>query len=340
MIAHRGASGYRPEHTRSAFLLAIEQGADAVEPDLVSTRDGVLVIRHENEISGTTDVASHPEFASRRTTKTIEGTSLTGWFTEDFTWAELSTLRARERLPKLRKANRVFEGEDGILRLSELLELLDDADRRVGLVAEIKHASYFESIGLPLDELFAAELARAGWGGSGEGGVGGSDLAADARLTVESFETGVLGKIRDRGIRARYVFLLEASGAPADHPERPYADYLTAEGLAQLARDPGQNSGLGLDGISVDKRLLLWTDDAGRTNGVTDIVDRAHAAGLTIFCWTLRAENRFLPADLRLGLSAAAFGNWRHEFELLLGSGVDGVFADQPDLALRVRAGL
>ena len=325
MIAHRGASGYRPEHTRSAYLLAIEQGADAVEPDLVSTSDGVLVIRHENEISGTTDVASRSEFASRRTTKTIEGDSLTGWFTEDFTWAELSTLRARERLPRLRKANRAFEGEDGILRLSDLLELLD-AVGGVGLVAEIKHASYFESIGLPLDELFAAELARAGWDSAG--------LEGCARLTVESFETGVLGKIRDRGIRARYVFLLEASGAPADHPERPYADYLTAEGLAGLA------NGLGLDGISVDKHLLLRADDARRTNGVTDLVDRAHAAGLTIFCWTLRAENRFLPHDLRLGRSAAAYGNWRHEFAVIMGSGIDGVFADQPDLALLARSAL
>lgn len=325
MIAHRGASGYRPEHTRSAYLLAIEQGADAVEPDLVSTSDGVLVIRHENEISGTTDVASRSEFASRRTTKTIEGVSLTGWFTEDFTWTELSILRARERLPRLRKANRAFEGEDGILRLSDLLELLDAAGG-VGLVAEIKHASYFESIGLPLDELFAAELARAGWDSAG--------LEGCARLTVESFETGVLGKIRDRGIRARYVFLLEASGAPADHPERPYADYLTAEGLAGLA------NGLGLDGISVDKHLLLRADDARRTNGVTDLVDRAHAAGLTIFCWTLRAENRFLPHDLRLGRSAAAYGNWRHEFAVIMGSGIDGVFADQPDLALLARSAL
>ena len=325
MIAHRGASGYRPEHTRSAYLLAIEQGADAVEPDLVSTSDGVLVIRHENEISGTTDVASRSAFASRRTTKTIEGVSLTGWFTEDFTWTELSILRARERLPRLRKANRAFEGEDGILRLSDLLELLD-AVGGVGLVAEIKHASYFESIGLPLDELFAAELARAGWDSAG--------LEGCARLTVESFETGVLGKIRDRGIRARYVFLLEASGAPADHPERPYADYLTAEGLAGLA------NGLGLDGISVDKHLLLRADDARRTNGVTDLVDRAHAAGLTIFCWTLRAENRFLPHDLRLGRSAAAYGNWRHEFAVIMGSGIDGVFADQPDLALLARSAL
>jgi glycerophosphoryl diester phosphodiesterase len=311
-----------------------------VEPDLVCTSDGVLVIRHENEISGTTDVASHAEFADRRVTKTIEGDRLTGWFTEDFTWAELSTLRARERLPKVRPANRDFEGEDGILRFVDLLEILDAAlpvaatGRRVGLVAEIKHASYFESIGMPLDELFAAELKRAGWGGDEMDGAG---MDGDERLTVESFETTVLGKVRDRGIRAHYVFLLEASGGPADHPHTPYSDYLTPQGLAALAAGDGVPR---VDGISVDKQLLLRADDAGQTNSVTDLVDRAHAAGLTIFCWTLRAENRFLAADLRIGSSAAAHGNWRREFELILGSGIDGVFADQADLALEVRAAL
>ncbi len=330
MIAHRGASGYRPEHTRSAYLLAIELGADAVEPDLVVTRDGVLVIRHENEISGTTDVAAHPEFADRRTTKTIEGDELTGWFTEDFSWAELSTLRARERLPELRPANRAFEGEDGILRLIDLLEILDTAPpaaasgRPVGLVAEIKHASYFESIGMPLDGLFAAELVRAGWD-DGE------------RLTVESFETTVLGRIRERGIRAQYVFLVEAAGGPADHPERSYADYLTPQGLAALAAGDGVPR---VEGISVDKNLLLGADDAGRTNPVVGLVHRAHDAGLTIYCWTLRPENGFLTATRRRGTSPSAHGDWREEFALILGSGIDGVFADHPDLVLEARATL
>jgi glycerophosphoryl diester phosphodiesterase len=155
VIAHRGASGYRPEHTRSAFELAFALGADAVEPDIVASKDGVLVVRHENEISGTTDVASHPEFASRKTTKVIDGVSLTGWFTEDFTWAELSTLRAIERIPQLRQASSSFDRTEGILRLSDLLAIVDTATlaagRRLVLVAEIKHATYFESIGLPLD---------------------------------------------------------------------------------------------------------------------------------------------------------------------------------------------
>jgi len=320
VIAHRGASGYRPEHTKSAYLLALELGADAVEPDLVCTSDGVLVIRHENEISGTTDVASRPEFAERRTTKTIEGARLTGWFTEDFSWAELSTLRARERLPKLRPRNRDYEGDDGILRFSDLLQILDaappvtEAGLPVGLVAEIKHASYFESIGMPLDELFAAELARAGWDD-------------DARLTVESFETTVLGRVRDRGIRAQYVFLLEASGGPADRPGKSYADYLTPEGLAALAAE-------GIEGISINKQLLL-TDAAGRGDDAR-LVERAHAAGLVVFVWTLRAENHFLARELRVRDSD--FGRWQEEFALIMGTGVDGVFADQPDLALQARA--
>ena len=165
VIGHRGASGYRPEHTRSAYELAIALGADAVEPDLVASRDGVLVLRHENEISGTTDVADRPEFADRRTTKRIEGADVTGWFTEDLTWAELSTLTVRERLPELRPRSAEHDGTGGMLRLSDLLRFLDAADRPVGLVAEIKHAAYFESIGLPLDALVADELQAAGWAG-------------------------------------------------------------------------------------------------------------------------------------------------------------------------------
>jgi len=328
VIAHRGASGYRPEHSRAAYELAFAMGADAVEPDIVPTRDGVLVLRHENEISGTTDVAEHPEFASRRTTKTIDGAALTGWFTEDFTWAELSTLRVRERLPKLRDASTSFDGLDGILRLSELLGMLDAAGRPVGLVAEIKHAAYFDSIGLPLDELFAAELRRSGW----------ADEEHVGRLTVESFELDVLHRIRGRGIRASFVYLVEASGAPADRvardgdSARTYADDVTPNGLAELA--------LLVDGISVDKKLLLRSDAEGDTLGLSAIVDRAHAHGLSVFCWTLRAENRFLGRNLRRPGGAARWGEWLEEFQLIMSSGVDGVFADQPDLAIEARARL
>jgi len=323
VIAHRGASGYRPEHSKAAYELALNMGVDAVEPDIVATRDGVLVLRHENEISGTTDVAEHPEFADRRTSKVIDGTKHTGWFTEDFTWAELSVLRVKERLPKLR--SRAFDGDEVILRFTDLLDLLD-ARGNVGMVAEIKHATYFESIGLPLDELVAAELRAAGWG-------------SDSRLTVESFETRVLGQLRDRGIGARSVFLLESSGAPADEVAahgatgKRFADYLTDQGLAELAES-------GIDGISVDKRMLLVADAAGRVTGTTDLVQRAHAAGLIVFCWTLRAENHFLAKNFREGGGAKEYGAWHDEYQLIMRSGLDGVFADQPDLAIEARSAL
>lgn len=325
VIAHRGASGYRPEHTRGAYELAIAMGADAVEPDIVPTRDGVLVLRHENEISGTTDVASRPEFAGRKATKVVDGRTLTGWFTEDFTWPELAQLRARERLAKLRPSNASFDGMDGILRLRDLFAMLDAADRPVDMVAEIKHAAYFESIGLPLDQLFAAEAVAAGWGD-------------DARLTVEAFEESVLHSIRDRGVGGRLVYLMEASGAAADlvamqgAEAESYASQLTDAGLAALAQR--------VDGISVDKSLILLADAAGNTIGLTTLVDRAHAAGLTVYCWTLRAENRFLAKNLKGAGGPSHFGDWLREYQLVMASGVDGVFADHPDLAVEARARL
>ncbi len=245
---------------------------------------------------------------------------MTGWFTEDFTWEELRGLHARERLPKIRST--VFDGTEGILRLGDLFDILDEGGD-VGMVAEIKHASYFESIGLPLDELFAAELAAAGW-------------RNDPRLTVESFETTVLGQIRDRGVEAQYIFLLESSGAPADQVARhgaaatQFSDYLSDAGLAALADS--------VDGISVDKRILLATDAAGHVTGVTDIVERAHRVGLQVFCWTLRAENRFLARNQRRPGGEATFGEWGQEFRLIFASGVDAVFADQPDLAIQARS--
>ncbi|SDS20458.1 glycerophosphodiester phosphodiesterase family protein [Microterricola viridarii] len=329
IIGHRGASGYRPEHTAAAYELAFALGADAVEPDIVATRDGVLVLRHENEISGTTDVAARPEFAGLRTTKTIDGHEQTGWFTEDFTWGELSTLRARERLPKMRPANTAFDGRYPILRLRDLFELIDESaerhGRHLGLVAEIKHASYFESIGLPLDELFAAELDDAGWRGG------------DGRLIVESFELTVLGKLTARGVGGRKVFLIEASGTPEDQrlahgaAANSYADFVTEAGLYALG-------GL-VDGISVDRSMIVRQDAAG-TPQTSDLVDLAHSAMLEVYTWTLRPENRFLLPAHRAGVGQARHGDWWGEFELIMGTGIDGVFADHPDLAVAVRDSL
>jgi glycerophosphoryl diester phosphodiesterase len=323
VIAHRGASGYRPEHSRVAYELALEMGADAIEPDIVATSDGVLVLRHENEISGTTNIAFVSEFAGRRTTKVIDGVEQTGWFTEDFTWAELATLRTAERLPKIRRGSATFIGGGGILRLRDLLDILDAAGRPVVLVAEIKHATYFASIGLPLDELFAAEIRE--W-------------ATADNLVVESFEQTVLHQIRARGVAGRLVFLVEASGAPADlvaqaltsgSPARSYADHLTDAGLAELAA--------AVDGVSYSKSMIIQVDVARNAIGITDIVARTHAAGLLAFVWTLRAENTFLSRNFRTGDRPGAYGDWAAEFALILSSGVDGVFADQPDLAVRAR---
>ena len=323
MIAHRGASGYRPEHTRAAYELAITQGADAVEPDIVATKDGVLVIRHENEISGTTDVARRPEFASHRSEKTVEGQLVTGWFTEDFTWAELSTLRCTERLAKTRPANTKFDGQYGILRLTDLIEILRAAGRPITMVAEIKHADYFDSIGLSLDDRFASDIA--GW-------------ALPNNLIVESFEQSVLARIQARDVPGRVVFLAEAVGSPADQvaefgeEARSFADYLTDAGLARLASE--------VDGVSVDKSLILEADAAGAVTGTTDLVERARSAGLEIYAWTLRAENRFLAKNFRRGKRARDFGHWQREFDLLMRTGLDGVFADQPDLAVKARTAL
>ena len=325
IIGHRGASGYRPEHTRAAYELAFALGADAVEPDLVATKDGVLVIRHENEISGTTDVGSRPEFAARRTTKVIDGVEQTGWFSEDFTWAEISTLRARERLPGIRRSSASFDGRFPLLRLSDLFEICDmaaESSRRWrGMVAEIKHATYFESIGLPLDELFIDEVKRVGWDDG------------DGRLIVESFERDVLAKI-DKQIRAKRIYLVEASGAPFDEVSRhgslaaDYSASLTEEGLYALAGK--------VDGISVDKSLILSGDDA-EVVGASDLVDDAHAAELEIYCWTLRPENKFLSKPFRRGTARADYGDWQGEFQTIMSTGIDGVFADYPDLAVTVR---
>lgn len=334
IIGHRGACGYRPEHTRAAYELAFALGADAVEPDIVATRDGVLVLRHENEISGTTDVADHAEFAGRRTTRLIDGIELTGWFTEDFTWAELSTLRARERLAHLRQPSSSFDGMYPILRLSDLVDIVDraseDAARLLGIVAEIKHATYFESIGLPLDELVTAELAAAGW-------------RDNPALTVESFEKTVLAKLYSRGYRGRRIYLLEADGAPADRvavhgsAASGYADDVTEIGLYALgAAEAAQR----VDGVSVDASMLLALDGAGNATGASDLVDDAHAAGLEVYCWTLRPENAFLASNFRRGDAESDFGDWRGQFALIMRTGVDAVFADHPDLAVAVRDGL
>ena len=315
IIGHRGAPGYRPEHTASAYRLAFAQGACAVEPDVVVSRDGALVLRHENEISGTTDIADRPEFEDRRTVKTVDGRRVEGWFAEDLDWAELRTLRCRERLPELRPASAAHDGEEPILRLSDLLALVDAEPRDIALVIEVKHAHFLGERGHDLVALLLAELERCGW------------AARPGRLVVESFELAPLVRLRAAGVTAELVFLMESEGAPADEvarsgaAARPYAWYRSDEGLDALAATGA------VDGISIAKRDLLADADPE-----TGVVARAGERGLPVFTWTLRPENRFLEAEHRSGPDPRQFGDWRAEWTRILATGVSGVFVDHPDL--------
>lgn len=320
IIGHRGAPGYRPEHTRGSYELAIEMGVDAVEPDIVVSNDGILVIRHENELSTSTDVADHPEFAQRRTTKRIDGLDHVGWFAEDFTWDELATLRCRERIPGIRPGSASFDDQEPLLRLRDLLALLDDhraRGREVIPVIEVKHASYFAECGHDMAALLDAELASTGW--------------KRRRVVIESFELTILRRLRERGTHAELVFLLEAGGIPADQltdpTSRSYTEWMTPEGLDVLAAH--------VDGISPDKTVILAPDAGGRATGPAPVVARAHERGLAVFTWTCRPENAFLLPPFRTG-DLADYGDWRSEWAVLTRAGLDGVFVDHADLGVEV----
>jgi glycerophosphoryl diester phosphodiesterase len=323
VIGHRGASGYRPEHTLASYRLAIEMGADYIEPDLVSTKDHVLVTRHENNIADTTDVAAHPEFASRRTTKTIDGTPVTGWFTEDFTLAELRTLRAKERLPDLRPANTAFDGLYQVPTFQEVIDLAKPAG--VGIYPETKHPTYFDSIGLSLEEPLLATLRANGLTGP------------RAKVFIQSFETANLRELHAR-TRLPLVQLIDATGRPYDFvvagDPRTYADLVTPAGLAEIATYA--------DGIGPNKDLIVPRDSAGNLLEPTSLVRDAHRAGLVVHPWTFRRENNFLPLDFRQGNPASpeylrAPGDLPAELRLFFRLGVDGVFSDNSDVAVATR---
>ena len=228
VIAHRGASALRPEHTLEAYALAIADGADAIEPDLVMTRDGVLVARHENEIGGTTDVAARPEFASRKTRKRIDGQWLEGWFTEDFSLAELKTLRARERLPQLRSTR--WDGQFQVPTLEEIVALAaresQARGRMIGLVPEIKHPSHFAALGLAMEQPLLDALAA-------------HPYTRRAPVLIQSFEVGNLRELREQLPRGGNIRLLQLLGAPDESPAdlaaagtpTRYADMASAAGL-------------------------------------------------------------------------------------------------------------
>ncbi len=327
VIAHRGASGYVPEHTLTSYFIAVQQGADYIEPDLVISKDGVLIARHENEISGTTNVAAHPEFATRKTTKLIDGQQVEGWFTEDFTLAELKTLRARERLPQLRPANTRFDNQFEIPTFEEVLSLVRSLERmcgpdmpRIGVYPETKHPSYFRGIGLPLEGSLLRTLKR--WGYRGK----------DAPIFIQSFEVGNLQALRKK-TQLPLVQLMEASGAPYDfvarQDKRTYADLASAQGLRDVV--------LYADAIGVDKNMILPRDANNALRTPTSLVNDAHAARLKVHAWTVRAENYFLPNNFRVGDDPAATGNVAAEIAALLATGIDGFFCDHPDRGVLAR---
>jgi len=295
VIAHRGASGERPEHTIESYRLAIDQGADYIEPDLVMTRDGVLVARHENEIGGTTDVAEHPEFAARRRSQVIDGEPVTGWFTEDFTLEEIKTLRARERLPDLRPANRAFDGRFSIPTFEQIMQLVRDVNRRrngrlgFGVYPETKHPAHFAGLGLPQEAAVLQTLQAFGHAGEG------------SPVFIQSFDPHNLRQLRDM-TRLPLVQLLEHEIGDLDR-------------VAEYA-----------DAIGIEKSLAS-----------ADAVARAHALGLAVHVWTFRAENEFLPADLKTGAAPAAHGDLAAEIARYLARGIDGFFTDFPAIGVSVR---
>ncbi len=321
VIGHRGASGYRPEHTLASYELAIAQCADFIEPDLVSTSDGVLVARHENEIGGTTDVASHPEFATRRATKVVDGVSVTGWFTEDFTFAELETLRARERLPLVRPANTAFDGQFKVPSFQQVIELARRSrtcdGRPVGIYPETKHPSYFDSIGLSLEEPLVAALDANGFQGRRD------------PVFIQSFEVGNLRQLAHM-THVRLVQLVDCSGAPWDFrvagDPRTYADLVTPQGLKFVDRYA--------DGIGVCKDVLIPRDANGALTSPSPVIGDAHRRGLVVHAWTFRRENQFLPAQFRSSADPTAVGDLVGEIRVFLAAGLDGFFTDNPDLGV------
>ncbi len=323
VFGHRGASGYRPEHTLASYELAIRQGADVIEPDLVATKDGVLVARHENEIGGTTDVEER--FPTLVRTKVIDGRSITGWFTEDLTLAELKTLRADERLPDVRQENTVLDGRYAIPTLDEVLALAAAASKREGrtiaVAPETKHPTYFDSIGLSLEEPLLADLRDAGLD------------KPESPVYVQSFEEANLRDLRSLGAGVRLVQLTSRTGRPYDHvvagDSQTYADMTTPAGLREIAEYA--------DVLGPDKTQIFPRASDQSTGAPTALVADAHAAGLAVVPYTVRAENQFLPLQYRSSTDPNAYGDVLAELRDLFGTGIDGIFVDQPDLAVIAR---
>ena len=329
LLAHRGASALRPEHTLAAYAKAILDGADFIEPDLVCTKDGVLVARHENFMSETTDIATRPEFASRKTKKTIDGAPHEGWFVSDFTVAELKTLRAVERLP-VRSASHTYDGQFQLLSFDEIIDFVAAEaaarGRIIGLVPELKHSTYFASIGLPLEERFVATLRAHAY-------------TRTAPVHVQSFETANLKALRKTLGQSGNVRLVQlvVNGGKAD-ALRP-ADVVAAGGSLTFGE---MTSPRGLRAIAAYADIV-----APPTRGVIPLgpderlarplpfVADAHQAGLPVHTWTFRPENMFLAADFRNDAGAGVRNDAGSiaEMRRYLETGIDGLFSDDTALA-------
>lgn len=317
VIGHRGASGERPEHTLGAYEKAIDDGADYIEADLVVTKDGVLVARHENDLTETTDVADHSEFASLRRAKEIDGHLVNGWFAEDFTLAELRTLRAKERLPGIRTANTRFDGLWQVPTLAEMVKLVRakqaETGRKVGIYLEMKHPTFLlQEQGIDTVDLLLHEMQQLGLGGSDP-------------VFIECFEVGALQRLKQRS-DFKLVQLVAREGGPADEARMTYAAMTTPSGLKEIAQYA--------DAIGPDLTMLIGPDGKA-----TPLVADAHAAELKIHGWTLRKENAFLPKPLQTGPDPAAAGNYAAAFAAIAAAGVDGVFTDNPGDAVKLRDG-
>jgi len=326
IVGHRGASGYRPEHTFGSYNLALDMGADIVEAgDLVPTKDGHLVCRHEPEIGGTTDVADHPEFADRKTTKVLDGVSTTGWFTEDFTLAELKTLRAIERIPAARPRNTLYNGRWEIPTFEEVLQWQDEQTRKRGkqvwIYPETKHPTYFRKLGLGLEERLAKILRRH------------NKDKKNSPVILQSFEPGSIQRLNTLVDNPLVVLLSDAGSRPWDFVEagdpRTVADLVTPAGLKEIA-SYAQGIGPTLD-------LVIPKDANGNLTTPTSLVADAHAAGLILHPYTMRNENTFLPANFRKGTDPAAYGDAFGAFKTYFATGIDGVFTDNADTGLLAR---
>lgn len=326
VIGHRGTAGYRPEHTLGSYQHALDLGAHVIEQDLVPTKDGHLVCRHENDITATTDVADHREFAARKATKTIDGVAVTGWFTEDFTLAELKTLRAKERLPAVRQRNTLYDGRWSVPTFEEVLQWAEREGRRLGrrvwLHTETKHPTYFRGLGLPLEDRVARLLRRYG------------RHRADSPQFLQSFEPSSIQRL-SRLVDTPSVVLLSGAGSkPWDFvvsgDPRTTDDLVKPAGLKWIA-SYAQGIGPTLD-------LIIPKDASGRLTKPTTLVADAHARGLVLHPYTMRNENTFLPADFRRGTDPTAYGDVFGAFKAYFATGIDAVFSDNADTALLAAA--